>query len=220
MPTKRLSPSWASPPTRRIPDPSTKLAAFQLREETEARPRFAELARLTYARTWTTRNQANLGATGQAVPYPRSRTFTFALQTANGQRTAQSTPLLNGPAIVSGIFIQKTGNPTTRAGWGLFKHTTPINEAFVPVANSPLYTLLFTPMPAVGAVDNDNATDGAWDMQGGNPVNIDPRLRILIPDPTFVVGVYATSEEPGNFDVRGHLTVITDIDSSIVTSLM
>jgi hypothetical protein len=75
-------------------------------------------------------------------------------------------------------------------------------------------------MPAVGAADNDNATDGSWDMQGGNPVNIDNRLRILIPDPTFVAGLYVTSEEPGNFDVRGHLTVITDIDSSIVTSLL
>src|SRR5258707_11032872 len=166
MPPTRLSPSWASPPTRRVPDPGTKLAGFQLREEIEARTRFQPLAGLTRARTWTTRNQANLGATGQAVAYPRSRTFVFGIQCAQNTRSGNSTPLLNGPALVSGVCINKGGNPTSQAGWALFKHTTPFNEALVAIGSLQIYTPLFVAIPPVGGYPALNdASDESIDMQ-------------------------------------------------------
>jgi hypothetical protein len=143
------------------------------------------------------------------------------LQTGNGQRTGNSTPLLNGPAIVSGIEVNKTGNPTTAAGWGLFKHTTTFSEALVAIGSPFPYTPLLTSTGVVGAgVNILDSTFGAFDMQGGNPVNIDNRLRILIPDPTFTLGFYIATQEPGGLSVLALLTVLTDIDSSIVTSLL
>src|SRR5260370_10054286 len=128
-----MTTSWGAPPIRRVPDAGTKLAGFQLREEIEARPRFAPLAGLTRARTWTTRNQANLGATGQAVAYPRSRTFVFGIQCAQNTRSGNSTPLLNGPALVSGVCINKGGNPTSQPGRAPFQHTPPFNQPLVPL---------------------------------------------------------------------------------------
>src|SRR5260370_38346714 len=135
-----MTTSWGAPPIRRVPDAGTKLAGFQLREEIEARPRFAPLAGLTRARTWTTRNQANLGATGQAVAYPRSRTFVFGIQCAQNTRSGNSTPLLNGPALVRGACVNKGGNPTSQAGGALFKPTTPFNEALVAIRSLQVYT--------------------------------------------------------------------------------
>lgn len=176
---------------------------------------------MTTARTWTTRNQANLGATGQAVPYPRTRTFVFAVGVAAGQRSATSTPLLNGPAIISGVHIEHNGNATARMGWALFKHTTPITEGLATIGSAMAYTPLFTPLPIVATTDSfDDITDDSYDQQNGSHPASDHAMRILIPDPTFVCGIYLTSQEAGLLTSKGHITVITDIDSSIVTSLL
>lgn len=145
----------------------------------------------------------------------------FAVGVSAGNRSAVSTPLLNGPAIISGVHLEHNGNATTRMGWALFKHTTPITEGLVAIGSAQAYTPLFTPLPLVATTDGyDDGTDDSYDQQNGSHPCSDHHMRILIPDPTFVCGIYLTSQEPGVLTTKGHITVLTDIDSSIVTSLL
>ncbi len=128
---------------------------------------------------------------------------------------------MHGPAIVSGFSVNKTGNPTTACGWGLARWTTAVTEVNVPQGGLLPYSPLMQRIPNVGVgTPAADVTDGSFDMQTNNPTVTDNRLRILIGDPSFVLVVYLSNSEPGLVTILGHLTVLTDIDPTVLLPLL
>jgi hypothetical protein len=147
--------------------------------------------------------------------------FPFALRATGGNtRTSVSTPLLRGPAIVTGLHAAKGGAASGQVGIGLGKSLSPVRESSVSDLIPPPFTPLGEGLEAVGAVSgiSPNHTTALLDM--GNSLqmqNAHPGLIIL--DEEFFLVIYTATDGAIN-DVVGYVTVAEQVSPAALANFL
>lgn len=155
-----------------------------------------------------------------APPPPRSRVFSFAIQTTAGNvRSSTSSPLLLGPAIIKGIHISKNGAANGGLGFGIGKALSPVTEVSVSSALPLPFESLFTGLPQIGLPPTaPNSTDVVLDVQPSLMLD-DDSLGILVLEPEFYLVVFASNGNvAGGPGILGHVNVVEQVSPDVVAN--
>lgn len=162
-----------------------------------------------------------LGAAPPATTSPPiSRVFAFSIGASANTHSAKSSPLLRGPALITGLTYTKGNVGTGYQGVHLGKSQSSV--ALVSVANTtPLpYTALFEAMGAASALVPQLGGGAARVDMAQNQTSDMPALSIIVPEAQFYLVVGVASGLTGGHIFEGYVTVLEQVNPQALVNFL